>query len=263
MIIAWGAEDVTAAGQYAGPLRTVLAGVLVLVLMLCSRVQAGYWQNSRTLFEHTLSVTQDNVIAHFQLGLAFDQQGQLNKALFQYSRALEIDPNYTPAHTNIGAILTHKGDIKGAFYHYYEALRQNPGDYGAYSNLGAIWAAQGKTRQAIGAFKEALRLRPDMTQSLYHLAWIYATHAKATFRNGPEALKLAARLCRVTNYADPLFLDALAAAYAEVGRFDEAARTAQKGLDLALRADLNKLAAGLKKRLKLYQAGHPFRQASR
>jgi len=57
-----------------------------------------------------------------------------------------------------------------------------------------------------------------------------------------------------------LALDALAAAYAESGRFDAAVLTATKGLKLAIQHGLKELALGLKNRLQLYQAGHPYRQ---
>lgn len=263
IMIVWGAADVWAEKTCAKVGAVVLTGVLLPALMVCSWLQVAHWQNSVTLFRHTLNVTQNNVIAHFQLGLALEQKGKLDEAVRQYSQALKLAPNYAAAHTNLGAVLAHKGDLRGAVYHYYEALKKNPNDAGAYNNWGNILAGQGRTREAVRAFREALRLQPDMHQSLYRLAWIHATHVNDVFRNGEEAIKLAERLCQITNYNKPLFLDALAAAYAEAGRFGAAVKTARQGLDLALQSGSQELVSEITKRLKLYQTGQPYRQPSR
>ena len=102
-----------------------------------------------------------------------------------------------------------------------------------------------------------------MTQALYNMSWIFATHENDKFRNGEEAIGLAEKLCKITQYNQPLALDALAAAYAETGRFDAAVLTAQKALRLALLYGPRELVLGLKKRLQLYQAKRPYRQSLR
>jgi tetratricopeptide (TPR) repeat protein len=102
-----------------------------------------------------------------------------------------------------------------------------------------------------------------MTEALYNLSWIVATSQDDKFRNSIEAVDLAEKLCKLQNYSQPLSLDALAAAYAEAGRFKEAVLTAKKGLELALLYGPQELALGLKKRLRLYQAGRPYRQSLR
>jgi len=100
-----------------------------------------------------------------------------------------------------------------------------------------------------------------MTQALYNLSWISATYKDEKFRNGEEAVRLAEKLCKITQYNQPLALDALAAAYAETGRFDAAVLTAKKALKLALMYGPQELVLGLKKRLQLYQAGLTYRQS--
>jgi hypothetical protein len=60
-----------------------------------------------------------------------------------------------------------------------------------------------------------------------------------------------------------LALDALAAAYGETGKLDEAVLTTQKALKLALEYVPEELALGLKKRLQLYKDRRPYRQSLR
>ena len=56
--------------------------------------------------------------------------------------------------------------------------------------------------------------------------------------------------------------DALAAAYAEAGRFTEAVKTAQKAVELALALENQDLARQILKRLELYRTGRPYREAT-
>ena len=97
---------------------------------------------------------------------------------------------------------------------------------------------------------------PVMTQT----AWILATHPDASIRNGTVAVGLAEQATRLTGGREPAVLDALAAAYAETGRFAEAAETAERALDLARRQGQRQLAAGLDARMALYRARTPFRE---
>ncbi|MGB2929871.1 MAG: hypothetical protein WBB70_13245, partial [Desulfobacterales bacterium] len=101
---------------------------------------------------------------------------------------------------------------------------------------------------------------PENTQALYNLSWILASHKDKEFRNGKEAVRLAQRLCKITQYQQPLALDSLAAAYAEVGSFDDAVSTAKKAFKLALEQGPEELVQGLKKRLQLYEKRRPYRQ---
>ena len=72
-------------------------------------------------------------------------------------------------------------------------------------------------------------------------------------------MELAQRAARLTGGHDPGSLDALAAAYAEAGRFAEAVQTAQQALALmAGQADAAAVDA-IRARIKLYQVGSPYR----
>lgn len=260
IIVAWGIADILMQYQIKRFALTILYGMVLMFFMICTWFQVRHWQNSMTLFTHALNVTHNNSPANYSLGYALAQQGKLDKAIVHYSRALQINPNYTEAHNNLGSVLAQQGNVKGAFYHYYEALRINPNYAGAYFNLGKIFANQGKIGKAIINYREALRINPNMTQTLYNLSWIEATCENENFRNSIEAVELAEKLCDLTSYSQPLALDALAAAYAEAGRFDEAVATAQKALNLALEHSPKELALNLKKRLCLYRTGSPCRQ---
>ena len=88
------------------------------------------------------------------------------------------------------------------------------------------------------------------------LAWILATHPDAKWRDGAQAVTLAERCVQATQNRFPPVMNTLAAAYAEVGRDDDAVRVQVKAIEMAKGEDK----ASLQERLKLYQAGKPYRE---
>ena len=223
--IAWSAA--AAVARWPGVRSWVAAGA-VASLLACAGLtwrQAGYWRSSTSLFEHALAVTRDNYVAHY----------------------------------NIASVFIAAGDPAGAEPHVAEAVRLKPYDADARYSLGVTLAALHKTPEAIAQYREALKLRPDFPEVLNNLAWILAASADPQVRNGPEAVLLAERACKLTDYKKPLLVGTLAAAYAEAGRFPEAVVTAEKALSLAEQGNQPDVAARNRALLERYQAGRPAR----
>ena len=78
-------------------------------------------------------------------------------------------------------------------------------------------------------------------------------------RDGVTAVRLAQRIVELSGPRRPDFLDTLAAAYAEAGRWPEAVATAEEAVVLAQSASRNTLAAQIQSRLDLYRGGRPYR----
>jgi protein O-mannosyl-transferase len=93
-----------------------------------------------------------------------------------------------------------------------------------------------------------------------NLAWIRATAAETEFRNGTEAVRLAEHACKLTQYREPVLVGTLAAAYAEIGNFDDAVGTAEMAHELAVETGQAELAEKNLKLMELYKARKPFRE---
>ncbi len=120
--------------------------------------------------------------------------------------------------------------------------------------------AQGQTAEALAEWREGLKREPDNVAILSHTAWILATSADPAVRSASEAVALAGRAMKISGGRDPSVCDALAAAYAEAGRFGDAVKTARDGLALVTPRTDPRVAEGLKARAALYQKGIPYRQ---
>ena len=118
----------------------------------------------------------------------------------------------------------------------------------------------GRTARAINVFRKGLQEDPSHVLMNNNLAWLLATSPSAELRNGAEALRRARIALEVTEAQDPGICDTMAAAYAELGQFDEACRQAQTGMKLAKEAGLTDLAREVSRRLELYRSGRPYRE---
>jgi peptidoglycan/LPS O-acetylase OafA/YrhL len=111
----------------------------------------------------------------------------------------------------------------------------------------------------VGNLFVARKLTPPNPAACNNLAWLLATSPEATHRNGPLAVRLAEHACARTHYQQTIMVGTLAAAYAEMGRFDEAIFTAQLACELASKNGETNLLQKNRELLVLYQNHQPYR----
>ncbi|MCH2365672.1 MAG: ASPIC/UnbV domain-containing protein [Planctomycetes bacterium] len=126
--------------------------------------------------------------------------------------------------------------------------------------LGMIALQSAKPAEAVKHYQAALAVSADRLRTLVVLAKVYSSHPDNSVRDGREALALARRACELTPSSHPDALDALAAAHAENGDFEAAAAAAREAVAAARKRGATQIAASISRRLRLYEAGRPFRQ---
>ncbi len=141
------------------------AAAVLAVCAVLSRVQAGYWKDSETLFRRALDVTRNNWLAHNNLGVALTQAGKIEEAIAHYQQALRLKPDYAEAHNNLGDISFMEGRVSDAIGHYEQALRIKPDYAESHCNLGLALTQAGKIEEAIAHCQQALRLKLDYAEA--------------------------------------------------------------------------------------------------
>ncbi len=216
IIIAWGANDLLSKWPNRKIWLGTLAAILLPVLIILTWKQVQYWENSITLFKHTLKHTSDNVIMHRNLGNAFDKQGRTEEAIEQYFQALRIKPDDAQAHYNLGVVYGVLGMYKEAIEAYKKTISINPDFIGAHNNLGDAYDNSGMYKEAIEAYKKAISISPDFADAHSNLGAAYAESGK--YKEAIEACKKALRI-------DPDYAKAhynLGVAYGVLGMYKEA-----------------------------------------
>ncbi len=161
VIIAWGANDLLSKWSHRKMWLGTLAAILLPVLMVLTWKQVQYWENSITLFKHTLKHTSNNLHVHNYLGTTLGMQGRTEEAIEHYLQAVRLKPDYVEAHNNLGIALGMQGRTEEAIEHFLKVSQLKPDDARVHNNLGNALGMQGRTEEAIEHFLKALQLNPD------------------------------------------------------------------------------------------------------
>ena len=272
VLLAFGANDVFARWKRGKVVLSIALIGLMVIWAIITSLQLRYWQNDVTLFQHTLRVTKDNYLAHNVLAHSLYIQGKYDESIAQSYEAWKIKPDYAVIHNGLGLALLQKGELNKAVAFFQQAIKLRPNYADAYTNLGFALCEQRHFEQAIEEFTKAISLNPQSIETrtqfikcllaanrisqavqqlkiiansssdwttLNNLAWFLVVFKEADFYDPIEAVRLAQKACKLTNYQNVAPLDTLAAAYAATGRFNEAVDTAEKALRLA-QAENNK-----------------------
>jgi len=180
IIIAWGVPRLIKGWHYRRIVLISSSGALLLVLAICTTMQLRHWKNDITLFTHALKVTENNFLAHNNLGSAIASQGRYEEATTHFMEALRISPNHARAHYNLALALAKQGRLGEAIAHYSDALRLRPDYPEALNGLGVALARQGKLKDAIAHFNAALQVKPDYAPARGNLDLALEKMAKTT-----------------------------------------------------------------------------------
>jgi tetratricopeptide (TPR) repeat protein len=85
----------------------------------------GY-KKAKTNFKRITKIDPSNYRAHYNLGIAYFNLGELEKAERAYEEAIKIKPDYKHCYYNIGLIYEAKGDFEHALNQYQKALKIDP-----------------------------------------------------------------------------------------------------------------------------------------
>ena len=147
---------------------TVCAACIVTLGVLAS-IQTRVWKDSETLWRHVLAVTENNYVAHANLGhalLATDP----DEAEREFEAALAIRPDHFESLIDIANIWLERGETEQAIAAYLEAAERFPGAYLAYANFGGALEKAGRRGEAIEAYKNALNRAPADIETRVRLA---------------------------------------------------------------------------------------------
>jgi tetratricopeptide (TPR) repeat protein len=170
---------------------------------------------------------------HDKLGVLLRQEGRAGDALAEFRKAVEIEPANAAAHCDLGSALAALDMTDEASSEFEKALALDGRSAAAWYGLGDVWERRGAPERAISSWREALTLdanyaeahlrlahalsrrgenaealkhwraglqaRPNDLQALREAAWVLATSADVSLRNGTEALALAVRALELSD----------------------------------------------------------------
>src|SRR4029077_122252 len=231
----------------------------------------GELDQAMSHFEAASKIRSGKSDPHYNLGTAFVEmnlgdalarKGQPDEAMAHFAQAIKLQPDYAEAYYNRGNVLYAKGRIDEAITDFEKTLQIQPNDPDAHTCLGNALLRQGSVKEAIAQYKTASELAPNDPHSRNNIAWLLATSADASIRDGAKAVDLALQAAALSGGKEPRFLRTLAAAYAETGGFSKALAVAQQAVTIARRQGKAGPANLLEKDVVLYRGHLPLRENS-
>ena len=139
LMVVWGLAEVVK--RWNVPVMAVRLGsvILVAVLMLVSWNQTRTWENSVTLFQHTVDHTERNDFAHNNLGFALMRRGEMEASVVHFKKALDISPHHVFANLNLAKAYRNLDRPKEAILAYNQILKVQPGHVVVHFELGKLY----------------------------------------------------------------------------------------------------------------------------
>ncbi|WP_083556423.1 tetratricopeptide repeat protein [Hyphomicrobium sp. NDB2Meth4] len=117
--------------------------------------------NCALVIGNTAYPAKDRAGAYLNRGTAWNNKGDLAKAIEDYSHAIELDPGFALAYTNRGAMYVNQKDDERALADFQKAIALDEKSAAfAYAGRGGIFERRGDRDAANADYEKALSLKP-------------------------------------------------------------------------------------------------------
>ncbi len=152
----------------------------------------------------------------FDVALDLARKNQVDAALVEWKKAVDLNPEEARAHFNFALALDQKGRFDEAIAEYQKAIENDAENASAYTNLAVDLARTGKLDEAIACLTKCVAVSPENAQAQSNLATLLIQKGQfdLAIEHGRKAVDI-----------DPEYADArnsLGTALAMADRLDEA-----------------------------------------
>jgi hypothetical protein len=145
IIVVYGAAELLSKLKCAKIAAIAGSAIVLSALSLCTHSQLRYWQNSIMLYEHTVAVTKNNDIMHYNLGRLLLDDGKIEQAIEHFRQSVTIKPDQPKIHKNLGILLMQQGRNNEAIEEFRRVLKYQPDDKTAQQQLQILLSEREKT----------------------------------------------------------------------------------------------------------------------
>jgi TolB-like protein/tetratricopeptide (TPR) repeat protein len=155
------ARDPNYGRAYAG-----IADSYVLLQQYSNESSAELFPKARAAAEKALAIDNDLAEPHVSLGLLHSADFNLNAAKREFERAVELNPNYATARYFLGfRVLASLGQLDQALAQVKRAVELDPFSAIMNTNFGLCYILARRYPEAIAQLRKATELNPNFTQT--------------------------------------------------------------------------------------------------
>lgn len=119
-------------------------------------------------------ISGDSPETHNNLGQRYQKTGELEKAIEEFKKAIELNPKYTGAMNNLAICYSRLGRYAEAEAAYLQVIKLNPEDAYAMNNLAVMYMEAGRWEPAKKYGEMAIRIEPNYANAYLTLGAITA-----------------------------------------------------------------------------------------
>jgi tetratricopeptide (TPR) repeat protein len=138
-----------------------------------SLLNEGKYEESIEKFTEAITDDPENPIFYYYRGVAFEKTGNMNSAMEDYQKSVELKPDFILPTANIGKIYAKKKDFEKAIEFYKKAVELGDQDATNYYNYGISLMNLGKKEQAKEVLEKLITLDENYSDAYYQLGIIY------------------------------------------------------------------------------------------
>lgn len=144
-----------------------------------SKLAASYYENGQIekaieTYQKAVRINPEDFDSWYYLGVAYGDTNQWNKAIEALQKALSINPEGYVAWSVLGYAYRNSNETAKAVEAFQQALHINPKDAIAWYNLGLSFMHTGEDKKATWAYQNAVKFNPDFDYGWYQLGLSFA-----------------------------------------------------------------------------------------
>ncbi len=161
--------------------RPLLNGVLIIyigILCFLTYQRTKVWENGITLFTNVIEKYPDNFHPYLVLAGAYADKGNIEMAIENCNKTIELNDQYMHAYINRGNIYSKSGKHLEAIEDFTKVIQMDPDYFPAYTNRGITYTRMEDYENAINDYSMAISLNPEEVISISERAQLYINQGR-------------------------------------------------------------------------------------
>ncbi len=134
----------------------------------------GQYEKALDLFKKAIEIDGEFTEGYNNLGLTYTEMNEENKATEAFKKAIELNPDLAATYNNLGYVFYRLGSYTEAIEMYNEAIGRSGDNSSAYTNLGNAYYKLDRVEDAIDAWQKALDIDPSNEKAKRNLKRFHA-----------------------------------------------------------------------------------------
>jgi tetratricopeptide (TPR) repeat protein len=134
----------------------------------------GQYERALEQFKKAIEIDATFTEAYNNLGLTYTETNDEQRATEAFRKAIELSPDMGASYNNLGYVFYRLGSYQEAVEMYNEAIGRNKDSGSAYTNLGNAYYKLDRIEEAVDAWKKALEIDPGNEKAKRNLKRFHA-----------------------------------------------------------------------------------------